>query len=168
MIFYIACPKGCILFGRNHAAEKLFEYKDYEVIGRVVELHYDEEHHQSAEDNIERWSTGKSWSGQLTLKKRSGQIFTAMVTKSPLYEDDQLVGIINVSSDAHIFNNMNSEHLRTHHHDADNQSQARGINWKKTQWLPQPEIAAEPQLASSVSNLVLTLVNLSLFLPQVF
>lgn len=142
----------------NRAAEKLFEYKDYEVVGRVVELHYDEEHHQSAEDVIERWSTGKSWSGQLNLKKRSGQIFTAMVTKSPLYEDDQLVGIINVSSDAYVFNNMNSEHLRTHHHDADNQPQAREINWKKTRWHPQPEIAAAPQLASSVSNLASTLL----------
>ncbi|XP_073122638.1 uncharacterized protein [Henckelia pumila] len=142
----------------NRAAEKLFGYKDYEVVGRVVELHYDEEHHQSAEDITERWSTGKSWSGQLTLKKRTGQSFTAMVTKSPLYEDDQLVGIINVSSDAHIFNNTNSEHLRTHHHDENNKPQARGINRKKTQRHPQPKIAAAPQLASSVSNLASTLL----------
>ncbi|XP_075477092.1 uncharacterized protein LOC142518233 isoform X1 [Primulina tabacum] len=142
----------------NRAAEKLFGYEDCEVVGRVVELDYDEEHHHSTEDIIERWSTGKSWSGQLTLKKRTGQIFTAMVTKSPLYEDGQLVGIISVSNDAHIFNDMNSELLRTHHHDDSNQPQARGINRKKTQWHPQPQIAAVQQLASSVSNLASTLL----------
>ncbi|KAK4435278.1 Serine/threonine-protein kinase CTR1 [Sesamum alatum] len=137
----------------NFAAEKLFGYKEYEVIGqRVVELLFDEEHYRSARALIERLSTGASWSGQLLLKKRSGQNFKAMVTKSPLYEDGELVGIVTVSSDAAVFNYSNWGNMRAHEEHANGQS-FRRINLKKIQWHPQPQIAAVPQLASSVSNL---------------
>ncbi|KAL0329741.1 UNVERIFIED_CONTAM: hypothetical protein Sradi_4960800 [Sesamum radiatum] len=143
----------------NCAAEKLFGYKEYEVIGqRVVELLFDEEHYRSAWALLERLSTGESWSGQLSLRKRSGQNFMAMVTKSPLYEDGELVGIVTVSSDAAVFNYSNWGNMRAHEDHANGQS-FRRINLKKIQWHPQPQIAAVPQLASSVSNLVLIIAS---------
>ncbi|KAL0312649.1 UNVERIFIED_CONTAM: putative serine/threonine-protein kinase SIS8 [Sesamum radiatum] len=143
----------------NCAAEKLFGYKEYEVIGqRVVELLFDEEHYRSAWALLERLSIGKSWSGQLPLKKRSGQNFMAMVTKSPLYEDGELVGIVTVSSDAAVFNYSNWGNMRAHEDHSNGQS-FRRINLKKIQWHPQPQIAAVPQLASSVSNLVLIIAS---------
>ncbi|KAL0324339.1 UNVERIFIED_CONTAM: Serine/threonine-protein kinase CTR1, partial [Sesamum calycinum] len=142
-----------VFFSRNCAAEKLFGYKEYEVIGqRVVELLFDEEHYRSAWALLERLSTGESWSGQLSLRKRSGQNFMAMVTKSPLYEDGELVGIVTVSSDAAVFNYSNWGNMRAHEDHANGLS-FRRINLKKIQWHPQPQIAAVPQLASSVSNL---------------
>lgn len=75
----------------------------------------------------------------------------AMVTKSPLYEDGKLAGIITVSSDAATFNSPNSENRRTY------QDRARvpRINLKKIQQHPRQLIAPVPQIASSVSNLVL-------------
>ncbi|KAL2238184.1 serine/threonine-protein kinase EDR1 isoform X1 [Sesamum indicum] len=137
----------------NCAAEKLFGYKEYDVIGqRVVELLFDEEHYRLARALLERLSAGESWSGQLPLRKRSGQNFMAMVTKSPLYEDSELVGIVTVSSDAAVFNYSNWGNMRAHEDHANGHS-FRRINLKKIQWHPQPQIAAVPQLASSVSNL---------------
>lgn len=101
---------------------------------------------------LQRLFSGQSWAGQFPFKKRSGQIFMAMVTKSPLYEDDELVGIITVSSDATIFNSANSENLRTY----EDRCRVREVNLKKIQWHPpRPQIAPVPQIAASVSNLVL-------------
>ena len=68
----------------------------------------------------------------------------AIVTKSPMYEDGQLVGVITVSSDAAVFNNVNSNQPREH-----------GFNMKRIQWQPRPQIASVPQMASSISDLVL-------------
>lgn len=83
----------------------------------------------------------------------------ALVTKSPIYEDGELVGVVTVSSDATLFNRMHP--LSSEHH-----QQAFGTrsesNLKKHQWhLPRPQIAevpqnlpAVPQITSAVSNLV--------------
>ncbi|CAK9170467.1 unnamed protein product [Ilex paraguariensis] len=132
----------------NRSAEKLYGYKDYEVLGqRAEELLIDEEHYTSAKKIMEALSFGQSWSGQFPFKKRSGEIFMAIVTKSPLYEDGELVGIITVSGDAVVFNNKNSENMRTHQDRPNGQPKVQGINMKKMQWHPRP------QIASSVSNL---------------
>ncbi|KAK6158107.1 hypothetical protein DH2020_005421 [Rehmannia glutinosa] len=153
----------------NCAAEKLYGYRDYEVVGQsVVELLFDEEHHPSALEIMERLRNGESWSGQLPLKKSSGQNFMAMVTKSPLYEDGELVGIVTVSSDAAVFNNTDSGNTRTHQNQADEQSKFRRINLKKIQWHPQPQFVPVPQLPSSISNLVLIINFLCLYVPHFF
>ncbi|KAK6137524.1 hypothetical protein DH2020_028777 [Rehmannia glutinosa] len=134
----------------------VMQFTDYEVVGQsVVELLFDEEHHPSALEIMERLRNGESWSGQLPLKKSSGQNFMAMVTKSPLYEDGELVGIVTVSSDAAVFNNTDSGNTRTHQNQADEQSKFQRINLKKIQWHPQPQFVPVPQLPSSISNLVL-------------
>ncbi|KAL2525063.1 PAS domain-containing protein tyrosine kinase family protein [Abeliophyllum distichum] len=132
----------------NCAAEKLYEYRDYEVIGqRDTEILIDEEHHASANKIMKMLRNGQCWSGQFPFKKRSGQIFMAMVTKSPLYEEGEVVGIITVSSDAAVFNNTNSEYMRTIQGRDTDQSKVRGMNLKRIQW------PRQPQIASSVSNL---------------
>ncbi|KAL2547355.1 PAS domain-containing protein tyrosine kinase family protein [Forsythia ovata] len=132
----------------NCAAEKLYEYKDYEVIGqRVTEILIDEEHRASANEIMKRLRNGQCWSGQFPFKKRSGQIFMAMVTKSPLYEEGEVVGIITVSSDAAVFNDTNSENMRTNQDRDIDQTKVRGMNLKRIQW------PRQPQIASSVSNL---------------
>lgn len=82
----------------------------------------------------------------------------AMLTKSPLYEDGELFGIITVSNDAS-FINTNSKDTSTH--EDNDQPGARGINFKRIQW------NQRPQIASSVSNLVLIIV-LSLCFIYIF
>lgn len=80
-------------------------------------------------------------------------ICMAVVTKSPLYEDGELVGIITLSCDAAVFNTSQTEGMNEEH--TDGQSRFRGINFKKIQWNAQPQIISVPQIASSVSTLVL-------------
>lgn len=48
----------------------------------------------------------------------------AMVTKSPLYEDGELASVITVSSDAAVFNRMDSGNVGRTYHD---QSSANGL-----------------------------------------
>ncbi|XP_060180055.1 uncharacterized protein LOC132609881 isoform X1 [Lycium barbarum] len=133
----------------NRSAERLYGYKEHEVLGQITtEFLICEDYHQLARIARERLSCGQSWSGLFPCKKRSGQIFMAMMTKSPLYEDGELFGIITVSNDAASFINVNSKDTSsTHEEDNDHQPGARGINFKRIQW------NQRPQIASSVSNL---------------
>lgn len=73
----------------------------------------------------------------------------AMVTKSPLYEDGELVGIITVSSDATLFNRIESESLRT----SKDRTYGQHRGWQLHSG--RPLVAPVAQIASSVSNLVL-------------
>ncbi|KAJ4954477.1 hypothetical protein NE237_011260 [Protea cynaroides] len=138
----------------NRSAEKLYGWKDYEVLGRrVSDMLIREENYVSLEKIMEGLSTGQSWSGQFPFKKRSGEKFMAMVTESPLFEDGELVGIITVSSDAALFNNINSENLTTYRDRAHGKPRGRELNVQKIQWQPQPHISLVPQIASSLANL---------------
>ncbi|TYI34683.1 hypothetical protein ES332_A03G025600v1 [Gossypium tomentosum] len=93
---------------------------------------------------MEKLISGQSWSGQFPFKRRSGEIFMALVSKSPLYEDGQLTGVVTVSSDAAIFNGLNSENTGPYQ----DHSRPRRSKMKGMQWHP-----PRPQIASSVSNL---------------
>ncbi|KAJ7952366.1 Tyrosine kinase [Quillaja saponaria] len=138
---------GEIIFW-NSSAEKLYGWKDYEIHGHAVdELLISEEHCESLRTITENLRTGRPWSGQFPFKKRSGEIFMALVTKSQLYEDGELAGIITVSSDAAIFITMKAENLRTSHF------RVQDSNSKKNQWHPRPPTVPVPKIASSVSNL---------------
>ncbi|KAK2989047.1 hypothetical protein RJ640_018836, partial [Escallonia rubra] len=58
----------------NRAAEKLYGYKEHEVLGqRVPDLRMDEEHHVSEKKIMEKLSHGEPWSGQFLCRKRPGE-----------------------------------------------------------------------------------------------
>ncbi|RZC31183.1 RGS domain-containing serine/threonine-protein kinase A isoform X2 [Glycine soja] len=138
----------------NHSAETLYGWKDYEIIGqRVAKVLIAEENYASLQKILEGLVTGVPWSGQFPFKKRSGEVFMAMVTKTPLYEDGELVGVIAVSSDAAILNTTNSENQRTYQSGNNGQPGVQRLNLKRIQWPPRPMIASMPQIASSVSDL---------------
>ncbi|KAH0643692.1 hypothetical protein KY290_033300 [Solanum tuberosum] len=130
----------------NRSAERLYGYKEHEVLGQMTtEFLICEEYHQLVRIARERLRCGQSWSGLFPCKKRYGQIFMAMLTKSPLYENGELFGIITVSNDAASFINTNSND--TSSHEDNGEPGARGIDFKRIQW------NQRPQIASSVSNL---------------
>lgn len=118
-----------------------------EVFGqRDTELLIAEEYHEHLKNIMEKLNSGQSWSGQFPLKRRSGEMFMALVSKSPLYEDGQLTGVVTVSSDSAIFSGINSEDLGRYK----DHSRLRRLKMKRIHWHP-----PRPQMASSVSNLVL-------------
>ncbi|KAG5123150.1 hypothetical protein JHK82_029887 [Glycine max] len=86
-----------------------------------------------------------------------------MVTKTPLYEDGELVGVITVSSDAAILNTTNSDNQRAYQSGNNGQPGVQRLNLKRIQWPPRPMIAPMPHIASCVSNLVL--ISASKLLP---
>ncbi|XP_068634427.1 uncharacterized protein [Aristolochia californica] len=138
----------------NRAAENLFGWKDYEVLGqRIINFLFDEDRYSFFKKIIERLRKDQSWSGQFPFRKQSGEMFMAMVTDSLLYEDGELIGIITVSSDAAVFNNRKLEKLS--YQDANNHGRSREwkMNMKRIKWQPQLLIA------SVVSNLASTLFS---------
>uniref|UniRef100_M0ZTM4 non-specific serine/threonine protein kinase n=1 Tax=Solanum tuberosum TaxID=4113 RepID=M0ZTM4_SOLTU len=99
---------------------------------------------------VKRLSCGQSWTDQFPFKKRSGEIFMAIVSKSLMYEDGELFGVVTVSSDAAFLNKINSEKSRTSQ-SSNEQPGRRGINFKSTGWHPQSQTASfVPNLASKV------------------
>ncbi|TQE10639.1 hypothetical protein C1H46_003752 [Malus baccata] len=138
----------------SRKAEDLYGWKDYEILGhRDAEILIAEESFAALKRIMERLSIGLSWSGQFPLKKRSGEIFMAMVTKSPLYEKDELVGIITISNDVALFNRLQAENVKAFKDRAN--VQYKGSQLKH----PRPHIAAVPHIASSVSNLASRLLS---------
>ncbi|WCJ26183.1 PAS domain-containing protein tyrosine kinase family protein [Euphorbia peplus] len=134
-----AANSGEIIYW-NHSAEVLYGWKDYEVLGvNVGKLLVAKEYYKRFNEIIESVIFGKSWLGQFPFKKRSGEVFMALVTKSPMYSDGKLFGIVIVSSDAELFNAAHSEYHRCRNREKANQVR---IRWD-----------ARPQIASSVSNL---------------
>ncbi|KAJ0971118.1 hypothetical protein J5N97_019077 [Dioscorea zingiberensis] len=131
----------------NRPAENIFGWKECEAIGKsMTDLLIDEKHHAFLGKLMDRVINGQSWSGQFPLKKKSGEIFMALVTKSPLYEDGNFVGIITVSSDAAMFNDVTSDTARAIREQANAQHREDNGNSIRGQW------SSQTQIMSSVSN----------------
>jgi PAS domain S-box-containing protein len=85
----------------NRAAEELYGWSTEEVMGRpIVEVTPSEELLERAEEIMSELMAGRSWSGEFVVRRKDGSIFPAMVTDTPVYDEQgTLVGIIGVSTD---------------------------------------------------------------------
>ncbi|BAU00522.1 serine/threonine-protein kinase [Vigna angularis] len=158
-VHVVRVPSAEIVYW-NHTAETLYGWKDYEIIGqRVTKILTAQENYVSLQKILERVVSGVPWSGKFPFKKKSGEVIMALVTKTPLYEDGELTGVITVSSDAAILKCTNSEN-QTYKSANNGQPGVQRLNFKRIQWPPRPTIAPMPQIASSVSNLASKLLPL--------
>jgi PAS domain S-box-containing protein len=85
----------------NRAAEELYGWSREEVMGRpIVEVTPSEELLERAEEIMSELRAGRSWSGEFVVRRKDGSTFPAMVTDSPVHDEQgTLVGIIGVSTD---------------------------------------------------------------------
>ncbi|VVB11993.1 unnamed protein product [Arabis nemorensis] len=149
----------------SRSAENLYHWYAEEVVGyRTIDVLVTEEYRNCLMGIRKRVCRGETWTGQFPFQKKSGELFMALVTKSPVYEDGELVGVVTVSSDATLFNRM---HPLSNEHQQQAHSNRHESNLRKHQWhLPRPQITAlpqvpfVPQISSTVSNLA------SKLLPQ--
>ncbi|XP_020585615.1 LIM domain kinase 1 isoform X2 [Phalaenopsis equestris] len=132
----------------NRAAEFLYGWKSYEALNqKVTDLLVDACDHSNWESIMERACGGETWSVQFSFRKRSDELFMAMVTANPLYENGVCVGIIAVSSDASMLNNAKPDRPKSHFDEALREPTEPNLKFNRVQWSPQP------QITSSVSNL---------------
>ncbi|MDA0281769.1 MAG: PAS domain S-box protein [Planctomycetota bacterium] len=85
----------------NRFAETLYGWSPDEAVGRnVMDLVVPIDNRADAEEIIQRLKTGQACNREFVVKRRDGSCFPVESTSSPLLDDDnQLVGIIGVSSD---------------------------------------------------------------------
>ncbi|XP_057737644.1 uncharacterized protein LOC130954885 isoform X2 [Arachis stenosperma] len=97
--------RRCLNTWRNLSAKNLYGYAAEEVLGQDgIELIVDSKNFALADDIVNRVVMGESWTGQFSVKNKTGEQFLAVVTNTPFYDDDgSLVGIIYVSSDLQLF-----------------------------------------------------------------
>jgi PAS domain S-box-containing protein len=85
----------------NRAAEELYGWSASEVLGRnILEITVPPDTEKEAAEIMSLLRAGLSWTGEFKVKRRDGTCFTAMVTDSPVLDDNGLmIGIVGVSLD---------------------------------------------------------------------
>ncbi len=92
--------EGKILFW-NRAAEDLYGWSKEEMIDQTLaEFVVSKNLRERAAEIRSELREGKSWSGEFTVQRKDGTTFPAMVTNSPVHDEQgNLVGMIGVSAD---------------------------------------------------------------------
>jgi PAS domain S-box-containing protein len=85
----------------NEFAEGLYGWPAHDAIGsNILDMTPTVESRASAEEILALLRDGKSWSGEMLVRRRDGSEFPAMVTDSPITNaDNELIGIVGVSVD---------------------------------------------------------------------
>jgi PAS domain S-box-containing protein len=93
-------PQGRIIYW-NRAAEELYGWSKEEVMDRpIVEVTPSQEMLERAEEIMSELRAGRSWSGEFMVQRKDGSTFPAMVTDTPVHDEQgNLEGIIGVSTD---------------------------------------------------------------------
>lgn len=85
----------------NHRAQVLYGWSAEEVIDRLArEVLVSEDQEERAEVIVSELRAGRSWSGEFIVRRRDGTTLLAMVTDTPVRDEQgELKGIIGVSMD---------------------------------------------------------------------
>lgn len=85
----------------NKAAENIYGWTHEEAIGKnILDLTPHDKSIGEAKKIMEVLTKGQTWRGELNVRKKNGSKFPALISNSPIYdENSQLSGIIGISSD---------------------------------------------------------------------
>lgn len=148
----------------NRRAELLYGYSESEALGRnILELVVGKKNQDDALKIVERLMMGEHWNGRFPLVKKSGEMFTAFVTNSPLYDDDGIqVGVIGVTNDSRPFAGPTT--MEDDEHSISGEFRYIGSSNAKRGYHParqNPVISSISNLASKVSSKVLSRMRVS-------
>jgi PAS domain S-box-containing protein len=83
----------------NPAAERLYGWTAEEAVGRAIaSLCVPDLAKDVAAEIMDALRAGQAWSGSFPVRDRDGRVFPALVTDTGVYREDELVGIVGVST----------------------------------------------------------------------
>ena len=93
-------PQGKVIYW-NRAAQELYGWSASEVMGRsIVEVTPSEDLAEQAHEIMGKLMAGRSWTGEFTVRRKDGSTFPALVTDTPVRnEQGNLIAIIGASTD---------------------------------------------------------------------
>jgi PAS domain S-box-containing protein len=85
----------------NRFAERLYGWSSAEAVGRNISaVTAPQTTLEQASEIMANLQAGKSWSGEFLVQRKDGTTFPAMVSDSPIYDDQgRMVGIVGISYD---------------------------------------------------------------------
>ncbi|HAF13447.1 MAG TPA: hypothetical protein DCK99_07045 [Blastocatellia bacterium] len=121
----------------NSFAEALYGWSAEEAIGaNVMDLIPAETVREQALEVMKQWKEGKSWSGEFLVRRKDDSVFPAMVTDSPIFnEDRELMGVVGVSVDISERRRAEEERARLHQSEREARAEAENANRLKDEFL---------------------------------
>lgn len=85
----------------NKAATEMYGWSRKEVLGRnILRFTLSSKSREKGKEILEALNQGRSWSGELFVRRKDGSAFPALITDSPFFDENgKLGGFIGVSSD---------------------------------------------------------------------
>ncbi|HCX31892.1 MAG TPA: hypothetical protein DHU55_19305 [Blastocatellia bacterium] len=121
----------------NSFAEALYGWSAEEAIGaNVMDLIPAETVREQALEVMKQLKEGKSWSGEFLVRRKDASVFPAMVTDSPIFnEDREFMGVVGVSVDISERRRAEEERARLHQSEREARAEAENANRLKDEFL---------------------------------
>ena len=121
----------------NSFAEWLYGWMEQEVVGKnLLEITSAPDPRQQTDEIFSRIHRGDSWSGELRVLRKDQSDFPAMVTHSPIHNDQgELIGIVVVSRDITASKQAEQEHAKLLESERQARAEAEEANRIKDEFL---------------------------------
>lgn len=121
----------------NSFAEWLYGWMEQEVIGKnFMEIISAPDRQHQTDEILSRIHRGNSWSGELQVRRKDESEFSAMVTHSPIHnEQGELIGVVVVSRDITAIKQAEQEHAKLLESERQARAEAEEANRIKDEFL---------------------------------
>ena len=133
----IAIDLDSKILSLNSFAEWLYGWLEQEVIGKnLLEIISAPDPQQKTDEIFSRIHRGDSWSGELRVLRKDQSEFSAMVTHSPIHnEQGELIGVVVVSRDITAIKQAEQEHAKLLESERQARAEAEEANRIKDEFL---------------------------------